>query len=88
MTWTDKDAQVTKSFLDSETGQKFIKELHSLRPSPICEPHEHQAAYRLGGVAGYEACEAKIISLSVVKPPPKPEVQANYGVPDSKATPA
>lgn len=87
MIWTPKDAEITKSFLDSETGQKFIKKLESMGPSPICEPLPHQNSYRLGGVATHRQTICDIFSLSVVKPPPKMEVQADYGVKE-KATPA
>lgn len=88
MSWTDKNSQILKAFLSCETGQEFIKVLHAKRPAPICDSVEHQAAYRLGGIGGYEACEANIISLSIIKPPPQPEVQATYGVSDPKATTA
>ena len=87
MIWTDKDAEILKSFLDGTTGQKFIKKLELMGPAPICEPLPHQNSYRLGGVADRRQCICDVISLSVVKPPPKVEPQADYGVKD-KATPA
>lgn len=87
MIWTDKDSDNHAAYLASETGQKLVKKLHTLRMGPTCDAQEFQASYRLGAIAGYEQAETNLISLSVVKPTPKPEPQADYGVKD-KATPA
>lgn len=68
-----------KVFLDSEAGQHWVQWLSAWRPSPQCEPLEHQAAYRLGGVSGYEQCLANMENILILKTPMKP-IEQNYGV--------
>lgn len=70
-----------KIMLASDMGKAALETLREIRMPPNCDPVEHQVAYRLGGIAGYEECLARMVALSVVrtqKTPPLP----NYGVPD------
>lgn len=76
--------QELKKFLESPCGQATLREMHKLRPKPICEGVEHQAAYRLGAVAGYELYPDNLIMLSTVVPESKRQPEINYGVPSPK----
>ncbi len=80
--WTDQDVLNHRTYLETETGRRWLQNLVNNRMPPVSQSVAHQDSYRLGAIAGYEQSIFNTISLSVSVPPPKAQPQANYGVKD------
>ena len=77
-----KHRKALEELLATELGQDLMVTLHNLRMKPTCDGAEHQAAYRLGAIAGYEQCEQNILGLSIAPKTLSPNPGQTYGVPD------
>ena len=68
-----------KIFYESSLGKALVETLEGMPMQPSCDPTEHQAMYRLGGIAGYEACLVNMLKLTLL-PVKYVQPEANYGV--------
>lgn len=70
-----------KTFIESPCGQATLGMLTMLRPPLERSDKEHLLLDSYSSIRGYETCLRAMISLTI-PPPPSPEVQADYGVPE------
>lgn len=66
--WSKGASELLKQFLETQTGQLFLAQLATTRPSLSGSEEINAVALRAKYVGGYEACLAKISTLS--EPPP------------------
>lgn len=71
--------------LKSDMGRAALETLHDARMLPTCDGAEHQAVYRLGGIAGYEQGEKNLISMASAARVPTQGPEQNYGVHEKKS---
>jgi hypothetical protein len=75
--WTQFDAEKLASFLDSETGKRFLPKLVEVAPPLLEDGTKTKILIRSGEVRGFQTVVKEIIALAHPAPP-APKQESEY----------